>query len=466
MYQRTLTQKAITVGIGGLVALFATGCGGGGRSGPDSTAISSTGDATGTVRLLIRWPTVAADSRAIPAGTESVSVVVLKAGSRIANETANRPVGDASGTSEVTLKFLPIGPANLQVRAHDGPNATGSVLASKEALIEVRPGPNDTVHVALDAVSPPVEDDKYVIGGSVSPDPSDPSKILITLNALIAKADGQPLNGLTASNFRVYEDDIERPVASVTETGGGAPTSRADIGFVIDVTGSMDEQIAGVRSSVVSFARALASEGVDVQLGGIAFRDAVEETFDLTADVESFVGWVEGLWSSCGGDGPEDDLDAIMAGLDSLTWRVGSQHMLVVITDAPTHYGADGSGYTERTVDEVRNALVAASVVCHTVSPQGIAKARSAANGPSASARSVRASYPDVSVLANATGGIAMLMPDDGIIDLSSLPLREIVLSGYIVTFSSYPAGSDHNIRLIVRYDGEAVADKEFSARY
>jgi len=69
-------------------------------------------------------------------------------------------------------------------------------------------------------------------------------------------------------------------------------------------------------------------------------------------------------------------------------------------------------------------------------------------------------------VLANATGGIAMLMPDDGIIDLSSLPLREIVLSGYIVTFSSYPAGSDHNIRLIVRYDGEAVADKEFSARY
>ena len=462
MLRQRLSIKVIAV-IGSLVGLVLAGCGGGG--GARSSAVSPSGDRTGSVRLLVRWLSLATDSRAIPVGTGSVSATLRVGGDAIATETVNRPAGDTSPTSELTLGFLPIGPATLQVRAYDEPNAGGAVLASKELGIEVRPGPNDPVRVSLDAVSPPVEDDMYVIGGSVTPNPADPSEILIGLNALLGKTDGQPLNGLTLNDFRVYEDDIERPVHSVVQTGSGVSTTSADIAFVLDVTSSMDDEIDGVRDSVIAFAQHIEAQSVNVRLGGVSFRDYVDESFDFTDDYDAFRSWVGNLYSYGGDDTPENDLDAIMAALGGLSWRPGVQRMIVVITDAPMHFAGDGDGYTDYSVSEVVDSLLSAGIVLHSVSNGSRGRShRECANR--GATRRTRQSYPDVSEIAQSTGGLAMDLPGSGYVDLTTLPLREIVLSGYVVKYRAVPTGRDHEIRLVVLLGGDAVADRNFAAHY
>ena len=59
-----------------------------------------------------------------------------------------------------------------------------------------------------------------------------------------------------------------------------------------------------------------------------------------------------------------------------------------------------------------------------------------------------------------------MDLPGSGYVDLTTLPLREIVLSGYVVKYRAVPTGRDHEIRLVVLFGGDAVADRNFAAHY
>lgn len=120
-------------------------------------------------------------------------------------------------------------------------------------------------------------------------------------------------------------------------------TPKVDVLFVLDVTGSMQSQIDGVRSGIVDFATKLSERGLDERVGTVAFRDEVigegAEVLDFgngafTEDYAAFRAAMARLRANGGGDSPESSFDAIRLA-SRQAFRTGATKVLVLITDAP-----------------------------------------------------------------------------------------------------------------------------------
>lgn len=262
---------------------------------------------------------------------------------------------------------------------------------------------------------------------NIGTDPDSPGWVGATISTIMEF--GQPVLDLTKKNFRLIEDGLEREDFVTELISGGSVTIGVDIACVIDVTGSMAGEITYVRIRVREFADFLATQELNVRLAGVPFRDYIDPVFDFTEDVEAFKIWAGALPATGGGDAPENDLDAIMTAHDQLSWRENAMHLMVVITDAPTHYKGDGSSFAHYTVKEVIDVLKVENFVLHSISPMNVGF------------------HPDVSEIADATGGVALKMPVGGNIDLKVLPVIYSITSAYIMRWRDFdPAVSEHEI--------------------
>ncbi len=137
---------------------------------------------------------------------------------------------------------------------------------------------------------------------------------------------------------------------------------QADIVFVLDVTGSMGEQIRGLQTGIGTFAGELARAKIDARFGCVSFRDleegepSVALSFDakpFTADPDVFSREVSRLRADGGGISlPESSFEAISdaAGYE---FRKGATKTLILITDAAPKL-ADGKGQSVKaTVDSL-----------------------------------------------------------------------------------------------------------------
>jgi Ca-activated chloride channel family protein len=131
--------------------------------------------------------------------------------------------------------------------------------------------------------------------------------------------------------------------------------------FVLDVTGSMRQELEGVKRGIQSFANEISSRRLDGQVGLIAFGDRFigEEPRILsfagkpfTADIAGFSNEVSSVRMVDGGDPPESSLDALVLSA-SQPFRPGSIRAIVLITDAPPHVPDKET----RTIDEVEDAF-------------------------------------------------------------------------------------------------------------
>jgi hypothetical protein len=118
-----------------------------------------------------------------------------------------------------------------------------------------------------------------------------------------------------------------------------------DIVFVLDVTGSMQFAINGVRDGIQKFVDELARNRLEAQVGMLAFKDEFEDrdafnilTFGsnkhFTKDALEFSKRVALLRADGGGDTPESSLDAMIRAT-KLPFRSNSVKILLLITDAP-----------------------------------------------------------------------------------------------------------------------------------
>ncbi len=158
--------------------------------------------------------------------------------------------------------------------------------------------------------------------GSVSPI-TTPIKVIAT-----ATVGGKTLHAETTVDLTVISP--------------GAP--QADVFFVLDVTGSMEWAINGVRDGVSSFAAKMRENKIDFRIGLLAFRDKTIDPvpFDLfkfdgqvfTTDVTAFKNQVGRLVSMGGGDEPESSLEAVEMACNQ-PFRKSATKVLLLITDAP-----------------------------------------------------------------------------------------------------------------------------------
>ena len=141
-----------------------------------------------------------------------------------------------------------------------------------------------------------------------------------------------------------------------------------DVIFLLDASGSMKYIIDAVLKYIDLFIRNLGSKGVDYSLGLVSFVEQDAEVgisaLGVTLDVNAFKGWLRGMVTYGGGDVPEPSLDALMAGLEDISFRPGANKVFVLYTDAPPH-GSDRNG---NSVADVLNALIDERVVVHVVS--------------------------------------------------------------------------------------------------
>lgn len=167
---------------------------------------------------------------------------------------------------------------------------------------------------------------------------------------------GLPLDTLRPEDVSVIENGREKRVISVQKISVNERVF-VDFVFVIDVTGSMQSYINGVRNNISNFTASLVRRGIDYQLGLVLFSDVIEKTYQPTGNVVDFMQWLSTVRASGGLDEKENALEAL-AEAARLKYRPAANRVVVLITDAPFHQkgeqGGNGiTGLTTKTAIEL-----------------------------------------------------------------------------------------------------------------
>ena len=175
-------------------------------------------------------------------------------------------------------------------------------------------------------------------------------------------ADQVLITELSDENIFLYESGGRIGDFSLgIDTSTGAAS--ADIVFVLDVTGSMGDEISAVKQNIIEFADSLSFRRIDFQLGMVTFLDEVENVYPFTNDPQAFRRTIEEQFPHQGGDIPENSLEALEAGAN-FDFRPQAKRILVWITDANYHVE---NRFTSLTPQGVTNKLLAVDAVVHVV---------------------------------------------------------------------------------------------------
>jgi hypothetical protein len=156
-----------------------------------------------------------------------------------------------------------------------------------------------------------------------------------------------------AKDFAITEDDHSGSIdqSNGTSTALIITEYKAKLCFLLDVTGSMDYAIEGVKEKIGDIVDDAYKKfpGINLQFGLVGYRDSgAPDQFPVvpfTDDVATFVGGVVPIKCDGGGDEAEDVLGGMDTVLQSMDWGDARVKILVHIGDAP-HHGArfhDGS---------------------------------------------------------------------------------------------------------------------------
>lgn len=137
-------------------------------------------------------------------------------------------------------------------------------------------------------------------------------------------------------------DVIQIDTLEISHGASAAETKRVDLCFVIDVTGSMQSEIALLSDSLQDTVEALSQDFEIVRFALVSFRDEddTEIVRDFTTDVDAMQESIDGLVGSGGGDGPENGFGATVLACNGLSWNVagyGVARHIYLITDNDSH---------------------------------------------------------------------------------------------------------------------------------
>ncbi len=145
-----------------------------------------------------------------------------------------------------------------------------------------------------------------------------------------------------------------------------------DLVFVIDLTSSMEDDIAGVKEAASGILRTVSRTNEDWRVAVVGYRDVGDEPmfedYEFTDDADTAQGYIDALSVSGGGDTPEAVYEALSRAIDSSTiggWRELVNKQTILMGDAPGHNPGSG-GETPESVAleaELADPVVIQSVV-------------------------------------------------------------------------------------------------------
>lgn len=268
---------------------------------------------------------------------------------------------------------------------------------------------------------------------------------LVLVDVTVTDAEGRPVRGLKAEDFRLYEDGEERRVAFLNvERRGGAERPVAVV-FAVDVSGSMTaEEILRLRAALQAFSEKLAGRPASFALMSFGMGAKVHQSFTgdarkLTRALERLARDADGL-STHTYDAVDDAIRLLVRNAPRTRERRLMKRAVVVITDGfPV-----GDTVSPATVIERANA---AEVSVYTVTLPSYSQLIS----PAAARRAPLPTPLDVSGLVDKTGGTGVYAHEKDYEPLFK-SLAEEVSSTYVLAY--YPPeekrrdGRLHTIRV------------------
>ena len=124
---------------------------------------------------------------------------------------------------------------------------------------------------------------------------------------------------------------------------------RADVAFIVDATGSMDDEIAFLKKDLIDILNRVKGGQSDVSLrtGTVFYRDQgddyVTKYSPFTDDYRETIQYISMQHANGGGDLPEAVHTALEAGLQNLAWNTSARARIAfLVLDAPAHQDHQG----------------------------------------------------------------------------------------------------------------------------
>ena len=139
------------------------------------------------------------------------------------------------------------------------------------------------------------------------------------------------------------------------EIAEAATTPEVDLVFIIDKTGSMRDNVRGIRAYVDAVFDRLTRAGRDTAVGLVTFGEVKISKLKargVTTDHAKFKNWLRKVKIEGGGDLAESGLDAIVAAQSKIKFRRGAQRFFVFASDGSFH-DADYDGKSKHSLDAV-----------------------------------------------------------------------------------------------------------------
>lgn len=198
--------------------------------------------------------------------------------------------------------------------------------------------------------APPAPGSGMELGGGVSPERN--SDTIVADNTLTAGSFNDALNLDVFSNYWQSSSLANAAIAGLEQPnwkalipeGTGSNYEQLDLTFVVDVTGSMGDELTYVQVEIDSIAQNIASlfPNIKQRYALVTYRDKGDEfvvkSYDFTENLRDFQKSLNEQRADGGGDLPEAMDQALAASL-SLQWGTNEDHakLIFLVADAPPH---------------------------------------------------------------------------------------------------------------------------------
>lgn len=142
-------------------------------------------------------------------------------------------------------------------------------------------------------------------------------------------------------------------IASGIASGKHSPT--VDIVFLLDTSGSMEDNIRAVGRNLIAMVRIFREEQLDFTMAVVPFKYLTQHFHQPTKDYEKYERLLENV--QCGG--AERAYNAIVKSITRIQFRPGARRRFILITDAPF----TGSYTTQEVLQRCRAAKITIDVI-------------------------------------------------------------------------------------------------------
>ncbi len=152
-----------------------------------------------------------------------------------------------------------------------------------------------------------------------------------------------------------------------------------DVLFLLDATGSMDDEIEQIKTTLLSISARIGElpSRPDLRFGMVTYRDREDEfitrVYDFDHDVQQFSNTIREVAADGGGDDPESLNEALHVAVHEPSWRLDNPIRLVfLVADAPPHLDyAQDYDYAEEMVEANRRGMKIFAIASSGLDDQG-----------------------------------------------------------------------------------------------